>query len=82
MLKIFKNKKQKEQFVTSYENPFKLDKIKKIEFVIEKSFWTNDKIRYKSMIMFDTGNTTAYQNMEAASFIENVEQTEKFIQSL
>ena len=82
MLSIFKSKEQKEEFVSSYRNPFTSDKVKKIEFTIEKSFWTNDKTVYKSCVHFDSGSTTGYHRMEANSFTEIVGQTELFISSL
>jgi hypothetical protein len=82
MLEIFKSKEQKKEFVSTYQNPFQSDKIKKIEFTIEKSFFTNNQTKYKSCINFDTGATTGYHRMEANSFPEIVEQTEAFIRSL
>lgn len=82
MLEIFKSKEQKKEFVSTYQNPFQSDKIKKIEFTIEKSFWTNNQTKYMSCINFDTGATTGHHRMEANSFPEIVEQTEAFIRSL
>lgn len=82
MLELFKNKEQKKDFTTTYENPFQSDKVKKIEFTIENSFWTSNKTTFKSCINFKTGATTAYHRMEANSFPEIVEQTEAFIRSL
>jgi len=82
MLELFKNKEQKKDFVTTYENPFQSDRVKKIEFTIESSFWTNHKTTFKSCILFDTGDTTGYHRMEASGFPEIVEQTEAFIRSL
>lgn len=82
MLEIFKSKEQKKEFVSTYQNPFKSDKIKKIEFTIEKSFWTNDTTKYRSCVSFDTGATNGYHRLEANSFPEIVEITEAFINSL
>lgn len=82
MLSIFKSKEQKEEFVSSYRNPFASDKVKKIEFTIEKSFWTNGLTEYKSCVYFDSGATTGSHRMKANSFTEIVEQTELFISSL
>lgn len=82
MLEIFKSKEQKKEFVSTYQNPFQSDKIKKIEFTIEKLFWDNNQTKYKSCIKFDTGATTGYHRMEANSFPEIIEQTEAFIMSL
>lgn len=81
-MQLFKSKEQKKNFVSTYENPFKSDKVKKIEFTIENSFWTNGVTRYKSCIQFESTSTTGYHRMEANSFPELVEQTEAFIQSL
>ena len=52
MFKIFKSKEQKKEFISTYQNPFQSDKIQKVEFVIEKSFWTNGLIKFKSCISF------------------------------
>ena len=82
MLDLFENEEQKKDFITTYENPFQSDKIRKIEFTIEKSFWTNHKIAFKSCISFDTGATTGYHRMEANSFPEIVKQTEAFVKSI
>jgi len=72
MLEIFKSKEQKQQFVSSYQNPFDSKKIKKIEFVIENSFWTSNETAYKSRIDFDSGKTTGSHRIEANSFNELV----------
>lgn len=82
MLELFKNKEQKKDFITTYEDPFQSDKVRKIEFTIENSFWTSNKTAFKSCIKFDTEATTGYHRMEANSFPEIVEQTEAFIRSL
>lgn len=82
MLDIFKSKDQKKEFISSYQNPFQSDKIKRIEFTIEKSFWTNNKTLYRSCVSFDTGATTGNPRIEAESFTELVEVTEAFIGSL
>lgn len=82
MLNLFKKKGQKEEFINTYSNPFCSDKVKKIEFTIEKSYWTNGEIKYKSCVSFDSGSTTGYHRIEAASFPEIVEKTEAFIHSL
>lgn len=82
MLDLFRNKEQKKEFLSTYENPFKSDKVKKIEFTIENSFWTNGKTAFKSCTRFDSGSTTGHHRLEADSFPEIVEKTESFIRSL
>lgn len=82
MLELFKNKEQKKDFITTYENPFQSDKVKKIELTIENSFWTSNKTTFKSCVKFATRETTGYHRMEANNFPEIVEQTEAFIRSL
>lgn len=72
----------KNSFVSSYTNPFQSDKIKKIEFTIEKSYWTNDNTKYESCIRFSANNTTAYHRIEAESFDQLIKITEEFIKNL
>ncbi len=82
MLKLFKNKEEKEKFVSTYSNPFESSKVQKIEFTIEKSFWTNGEVKYKSCTRFNSNSTTGYHRMEADTFPQIIEQTEAFIRSL
>lgn len=82
MLDIFKNKEQKKEFVSTYQNPFKSDKVKKIWFIIENSYWTDHKTSYSSNIDFATGSTTGCHKIKADSFTELVAKTEAFIESL
>ena len=81
MMQLFKDENQKENFVSTYQNPFHSDKVKQIEFTIEYSIWTKE-IEYKSRVRFESGTTTGYHRIQAASFPQIVEQTEAFIRSL
>ena len=81
-MEIFKNDQEKKGFITNYQNPFKSDKVRKIEFTIESSSWFKDKTEYKSMVRFQSGDTSGYHRMEADDFSSLFEKTEMFIKSL
>ncbi len=84
MIDIFKNKEQKEEFISTYQDPFRSDKVESIIFKIEKSMWSSDngKINHRSLIRFKSGNTSGDHKIEADNFPELVEKTESFIRSL
>lgn len=82
MLEIFKNDKEKPEFVSDYQNPFQSDNIEKIMFTIEKSWWTDGKTTYRSSINFKTKLTTGTHRIDASSFTELIAKTESFVKSL
>jgi hypothetical protein len=69
------------KFISNFENPFKIDKVEKIQFTIEKYSYPK-RIKYESYIRFVSGDTGGYQYLEANSLQELIEKTELFIKSL
>ena len=81
-VKLFNDEGEREKFVSTHDNPFRPDKVKKISLEIEKSFWTSNKVRYQSKIDFENNNTRASHKIEAKNFNELVQKTEDYIKSL
>lgn len=85
MIEIFNNREQ-EAFISSFQNPFDISKLKSIRFSISKyeSIFDkkNFKINYISYITFEAGQTTGEHRIEEESFEKLIKSTESFIQSL
>jgi|LakMenEpi03Aug12_release.lakeMendotaPanAssembly.Ray.scaffolds.fasta_scaffold962431_3 hypothetical protein len=82
MLNIFNNSEEEKKFISSYSNPFKSDKVDKIEFTIGRKLFTENEIEYTASIRFKNGNSTGYQKIESSDFVSLVRETESFIKSL
>ena len=79
MLKTFGSK---ENFVNTFQDPFKSNKIRKVEFIVEQDIWNKGAITYTSTIYFKSNDTSGYHTVKAGSFIELVQATETFIDNL
>jgi hypothetical protein len=82
MMNLFKSKEEEKSFVSTYQNPFKSDKCKKITFEIENSWWTNGMTRFQARINFANGDTDGTHKIEAGDFSSLVQKVEQFIKGL
>lgn len=68
--------------LSTFEDPFKSDKITRIQFNIQKESWNNNNVSFKCDVHFNVNKTSGWHTIEANSFNELVELTENFIHSL
>lgn len=81
MLEIFKTQEQQKQFVDTYQDPFKSDKIECVSFWVRKNAFCEGMSVY-AHIDFVNGNTKGEHKIIAADFQTLVRQVDEFIKSL
>lgn len=82
VIELFSSEKGKNDFVNTFKNPFKLDKVDKIEFEISKGMFDKNIILFTAYVRFVDGKTRGSHNIEADSFPELVAKVEAFIKTV
>ncbi len=80
-MKIFKNDKEKTEFVTSFSDPFDQSCVERITFQIRKA-WPTKKNEYTATVWFKKNNTSGNHDLETKDFPSLVKAVESFIKSL
>jgi hypothetical protein len=85
MLSFFKEENgQKEQNLTEFNDPFNSNCCESINLWIRKPIFSfsEQKIEYKAMIEFKSGNTSGRQTIESEDFSSLLKKVEDFVKSL
>lgn len=82
-MELFNQKTQeKEQFLSTYKDPFKSDKVESIIFHIGKSMFSPYEINMSATIKFKNGDTSGAHNIKADDFPTLVKKVDEFVHSL
>ena len=65
-----------------YKNPFKMECVESVHFLVDKSIFDEHKINMSAFIEFKNGNTKGTHKIEASNFSELVQKVHEFINSL
>lgn len=80
-IKIELTEEEKSSFISTFQDPFKKESVRKIELTIESSPFKKN-VEFKAMIRFQRGPTTGYHNIESDDFSSLIKNVEGFLQTL
>jgi len=81
-ISLFKTEQSKDEFVSTFSDPFSSDKCDSITLRIRKNPFEPYDIEYRAIIAFENGATSGDHRITAPDFNTLVKKTEHFLKTL